>query len=53
MDGGIPLVEFHSAGGGGDGQQVKFFFWKSGKVFLRIKLKFGKKLRILLRLLLG
>ena len=52
MDGGIPLVEFHAAGGGGDGQQVKFFLekWES---FLGIKLKFGKKLRILLRLLLG
>ena len=22
----IPLVEYHSSGGGGDGQQVKFFF---------------------------
>ena len=26
VDGGIPLVEFHAAGGGEDGQQVKFFF---------------------------
>ena len=33
VDGGIPLVEFHSAGGGGDGQQVKFFFGKYFDIF--------------------
>ena len=53
MDGGIPLVEFHSAGGGGDGQQVKFFFLKSRKVIFVNLIKVWKKLRILLRLLLG
>ena len=52
MDGGIPLVEFHSAGGGGDGQQVKFFL-KSRKVIFVNLIKVWKKIRILLRLLLG